>query len=51
MDTLTTDGYLLPAVFIGFLIGIKVVDNISEQGFWQFLYVVTILGAVFIFIR
>ncbi|MEO1437283.1 MAG: sulfite exporter TauE/SafE family protein [Bacteroidota bacterium] len=39
---------LLPAVLIGFLVGLKAVHYISEIWYRRFLYIVTFLGALFV---
>ncbi|MEM1122500.1 MAG: sulfite exporter TauE/SafE family protein [Bacteroidota bacterium] len=50
-ETFTTGLYLLPAVGIGFLIGIKIVGLFSEKLFRQFLLVATAIGAILIFLK
>jgi len=44
------DLYLAPMVFLGFLVGWKVVDYVSETWYRKFLYIVTILGAIMAFL-
>jgi len=46
MTTLQINLDLLPSVFIGFFIGIKLVDKISDQVYRKFLLSVTAIGAL-----
>ena len=50
-ETLSINAYLSPAVIIGFFIGMKIVNMISEKWFRQFLYVVTLLGALIVLFK
>lgn len=50
IQSLKTDLLLVPFMIIGFFVGTKVIDYVSERWFRQFLYVVTILGALFVLI-
>jgi len=50
-DTLKINLYLIPFVFIGFLVGIKLVSLFSEKLFRRFLLVATAIGAILIFIK
>ena len=49
LQTFETGMYLIPAVIIGFFVGVKAVAKINDNQFRQFLYVVTILGAILVF--
>lgn len=51
LSTLTIVVKLLPLVFLGFWIGLKIVDRVSDAWFRKFLYVVTILSTLFILIK
>jgi len=46
-----SDLYLLPAVFIGFILGIRLVKVFSERAYRKFLMLVTALGAILIFLK
>ncbi len=50
-DTLQTNLTLLPFVFMGFFVGVKIVSYFTEKFFRQFLLVVTAIGAILIFIK
>lgn len=50
-ETIKTDLYLLPAVAVGFFVGIKVVSLFSEKLFRQFLLVATAIGAILILFK
>lgn len=50
-SSLKIDLFLLPAVFVGFAVGIKIVNLFSETFFRQFLLVVTAIGALLIFLK
>lgn len=43
--------YLVPSVIIGFFIGVRIIARVSETWFRKFLYIVTILGALFVLIN
>jgi len=46
-----SDLYLLPAVFIGFILGIRLVKVFSEKAYRKFLMLVTALGVILIFLK
>ncbi len=50
-STLTENLYHAPFVILGFLIGIKLIDYISNQVFEKYIIVMTILGALLIFLK
>ena len=50
-DTLTTDLLLLPALAIGFWAGLKIVARIKDDSYRKLVIVLTLIGAVFIFLR
>jgi len=49
--SMTTNLYLIPAVLIGFALGVKLVKYLSENAYRKFLLVVTAIGAVLIFFK
>ncbi|HTE12824.1 MAG TPA: sulfite exporter TauE/SafE family protein, partial [Chitinophagaceae bacterium] len=49
--TLTTDLFLLPALAIGFWAGLKIVSKIKDDSYRRLVIVLTLIGAVFIFLR
>ena len=49
--TLTTDLLLLPVLIAGFWAGIKIVATIQDDGYRKLVIVLTLVGAVFIFLR
>jgi uncharacterized membrane protein YfcA len=49
--SLATDLYLLPALLIGFWTGIKLVSKIKDDSYRKIVIVLTMIGAVFIFLR
>lgn len=49
--SLATDLYLLPALLIGFWTGIKVVSKIKDDSYRKIVIVLTMIGAVFIFLK
>lgn len=50
-QTLWIDLYLLPAAAIGFFIGLKIVERLSEFDFRKFILIMTALGAVFMLLK
>lgn len=50
-ETLQTDAFLLPALIAGFWIGVKIVARIQEESYRKIVIVLTLIGAVFIFIN
>ena len=51
LSTLQTDLVLLPALIAGFWIGVKIVSRIREEGFRRVVIVLTLIGAVFMFLK
>jgi uncharacterized protein len=51
VTSLMTDLYLLPALLIGFWAGIKIVAKIKDDSYRKIVIVLTMIGAVFIFLR
>jgi uncharacterized membrane protein YfcA len=49
--TLSTDILLLPALIIGFWAGLKIVARIKDDSYRKLVIVLTLIGAVFIFLR
>ena len=49
--TLTTDLLLFPALAIGFWLGLRVVSGIKDDSYRKLVIVLTLIGAVFIFLR
>jgi uncharacterized membrane protein YfcA len=50
-STLATDILLLPALAIGFFAGLKIVAKIKDDSYRKLIIVLTLIGAVFIFLR
>jgi uncharacterized membrane protein YfcA len=50
-QTLVMDLYLLPALVLGFWLGLKIVNRIREDGYRKVILALTLTGAVFIFLR
>jgi uncharacterized protein len=48
LESLKTDLFLLPAVTLGFFLGIKLVGNIDEGIFRKLVLIMTVLGSVFL---
>lgn len=51
VQSLKADLILIPAVIIGFVLGVKVVSYINEKMYRNFLLIVTAIGAIVIFIK
>jgi uncharacterized membrane protein YfcA len=49
--SLQLDLILLPALIAGFWCGLKVVAKIKDDGYRRVILVLTLIGAVFIFLR
>ena len=49
--TLQTDLFLLPAMIAGFWIGVKIVSKIRDESYRKIVIVLTLIGAVFIFLK
>jgi len=49
--TLQTDLFLLPAIIAGFLAGVKIVSRIKDDSYRKIVIVLTLIGAVFIFLK
>jgi len=51
LTTLQTDLFLLPALIVGFWAGIKIVSKIEDDSYRKIVIVLTLIGAVFIFLK
>jgi uncharacterized protein len=51
LSTLQTDLYLLPALIAGFWAGVKIVSKINDESYRKIVIVLTLVGAVFIFVK
>lgn len=51
LSTLQTNLVLLPALVAGFWIGVKIVSRIREESFRRVVIVLTLIGAVFMFLK
>ncbi len=51
LSTLKTDLLLLPALIIGFWAGVKIVAKIKDDSYRKVVIVLTLIGAVFIFLK
>lgn len=49
--TLKTDLFLLPALVLGFWVGVKIVSKIRDESYRKIVIVLTLIGAVFIFLK
>jgi len=49
--TIKTDVILLPALILGFWAGIKIVEKIRDDNYRKVVIVLTLIGAIFIFLR
>ncbi|MBI2730239.1 MAG: sulfite exporter TauE/SafE family protein [Sphingobacteriales bacterium] len=50
-STLLIDLYLLPALFLGFWLGLKIVNRINDNNYHKVVIILTLAGAIFIFFR
>ena len=50
-DTLKTDLYLVPALVAGFWLGVKIVSKIEDDSYRKVVIALTLIGAVFIFLK
>ncbi|MBC7826330.1 MAG: sulfite exporter TauE/SafE family protein [Chitinophagaceae bacterium] len=50
-STLQTDLYLLPALILGFWAGLKIVSRIQDDSYRKIVIALTLVGAVFIFLK
>jgi uncharacterized membrane protein YfcA len=50
-STLQTDLILLPALIFGFWAGVKIVSRIRDENYRKIVIVLTLIGAVFIFLK
>lgn len=50
-STLATDLFVLPALAIGFFTGLKLVARIQDNSYRKMVIVLTLIGAIFIFLR
>lgn len=51
VHTLKTDLILLPALAIGFIAGIKIVRHIHDDSYRKLVILLTLIGAIFIFVK
>lgn len=51
LSTLQTDLLLLPALVVGFWVGLKIVGRIKEEQYRKLVILLTFLGAIFIFLK
>lgn len=51
METLSTDLVLIPALLLGFWAGVKVVAEMHDDGYRKIVIAMTLIGAIFIFLR
>jgi len=51
VSTLSTDLVLIPSLLLGFWAGIKIVAVIHDDGYRKIVIVMTLIGAIFIFMR
>jgi len=51
IETFAVNIRLIPLVFIGFFIGVKVVERINEKAFRKMILIMTAFGAIMIFLR
>ena len=50
-STLVTDLVLLPALIVGFWAGVKIVSKIHDDSYRKIVIVLTLIGAIFIFLK
>ena len=50
-DTLYTDLLLLPVLIVGFWLGIKIVAKIRDDSYRRVVIALTLIGAIFIFLK
>jgi uncharacterized protein len=50
-QTLKLDLMLLPAIFLGFFLGIKIVANIKDDNYRKIILALTLIGALVIFLK
>ena len=50
-SSLQTDLYLLPALITGFWLGVKIVSRIDDERYRKIVIILTLVGAVFIFLK
>ena len=51
LSTFQTDLILLPALIAGFWAGLKIVDRIKDDSYRKVVIILTLIGAVFIFLK
>ncbi len=51
METLTINLFLIPAVAVGLVIGVRFVKKINEKFFRRFILIMTALGAILIYFK
>lgn len=51
LASLKTDLYLLPALIVGFWVGLKIVSRIRDDNYRKVVIILTLIGAVFIFLK
>jgi uncharacterized protein len=51
VNTLQMDLYILPALVLGFYAGLKIVAKIKDDNYRKIILALTLVGAIFIFIK
>jgi uncharacterized membrane protein YfcA len=51
LASLKIDLFLLPVIIVGFLAGVAIVAKIKENSYRKVVFVLTVIGAVFIFFK
>lgn len=51
ITSLKTDLFLLPALIVGFWLGLKIVSKIRDDNYRKVVIILTLIGAVFIFLK